>query len=180
MGPSCSPSTSTPTTSASSLRRLVAVTVRWTCPAGVSSVRALTWIAAYVPSTTRCTTPSMPKSRSGRNTCSPPIDCRTSSAHTLNSATCPAASVWPRCHRTSVSTRRALSAFVGLRNRGLAPAQLGSHDGLSEKPAGQPAARLAQPLRQLGQLFDDAGLDAEPVKLLDDRRLLFHPRSSWV
>ncbi len=41
------------------------------------------------------TTPSIPRSRNGRKMCSPPVDCRISSDHTLNSATCPAASVCP-------------------------------------------------------------------------------------
>src|SRR5260370_1916716 len=48
----------------------------------------------------------MPTSRKGRKTCSPPIDCRTSSAHTLNSATWPAASVCPWCHRMSPTIGR--------------------------------------------------------------------------
>src|SRR5260370_17613424 len=48
----------------------------------------------------------MPTSRKGRKTCSPPIDCRTSSAHSLNSATWPAASVCPWCHRTSPTIGR--------------------------------------------------------------------------
>src|SRR5712692_8447525 len=64
------------------------------------------------------------------------------------------------------------------RKVGLAPWQLRAHDRLREQTAGQSAAWLAQPLRQLGQLLDDARLDAQPVELLDDRRLLFHPRSS--
>src|SRR5205823_12580266 len=59
----------------------------------------------------------MPSSRNGRNTCSPPIDCRTSSPHTLNSATCPEASVCPWCQRTSPSTARRfslLTTWVGM------------------------------------------------------------------
>src|SRR3979411_664619 len=70
----------------------------------------------YEPSASRCITPSMPISRRGRNTCSPPIDWRTSSAHTLNSAIWPAASVWPWCHWTSISNSRELSltGWVGV------------------------------------------------------------------
>src|SRR5437868_3093206 len=54
----------------------------------------------------------MPSSRNGRNTCSPPIDCRTSSPHTLNSATCPEASVCPWCQRASPSTARRFSLLT--------------------------------------------------------------------
>src|SRR5258708_34878592 len=59
----------------------------------------------------------MPRSLSGRNMCRPPIDCRSSSAHTLNSTTCPAARVWPWCHRASMFKAQKLSftAWVGTR-----------------------------------------------------------------
>jgi len=55
----------------------------------------------------------------------------------------------------------------------LAFRQLRAHHRLREEPGREPAARFAQAVRQLGQVFDDARLDAEPVELLDDWRSCF-------
>src|SRR5260370_6822246 len=59
----------------------------------------------------------MPRSLSGRNMCRPPIDWRSSSAHSLNSTTCPAARVWPWCQRASMFKAKRLSftAWIGAR-----------------------------------------------------------------